>query len=400
MAATALIKFTQGPNTAAAGIAVLGTLTDGSVTITNGNNTDVASWKIYLLDAPPDSALYALGAQPQVLAEASDNSPTHSMAVDVAGSYRCMLEVRDAGGTLDRDIRVFGIPDRHGFVRPPYQKNPDPLPVALPGIITEDPRPYKPDEQNYGVNPRGWAGDGVSGQLEQFFRQYDYSIFQVFATTPITLTVTSKPHAIVDLPTIAGVAQLTLPTAPPAGYTQRVSALGPKDNTQVLTIVPGVGGSINTLSTLKMLGGGSVDLVHRGSNVWSVIGGKYNIYERTIVGGVQNTDLTGWTAIGAATFNPSDLLNYSGGLVPFLAICHTTDAADAAEIRLFNITTASAVVGSNLVFTETIPTQKSANLTLPAGANMYEAQLRLQTTGSPNRAFCSQAQFIIDWFQV
>jgi hypothetical protein len=119
MAATALIHFAQGAHTDDAGKAVLGEHGDFSlVTVTNDNNADVVSWQIALLDAPADSAAFAPGSQPQILAQASNNSPTIGFTPDVAGTYRVMLEVRDAAENVDRDIRCFGIPDARGFVRP------------------------------------------------------------------------------------------------------------------------------------------------------------------------------------------------------------------------------------------------------------------------------------------
>src|SRR3569832_1699074 len=102
--AAALIQFTQGAHTDSAGKAVLGAFGDFSaVTVTNGNNTGVVSWKIFLLDAPPDSTTFAVGSQPQVLAQASDNTPTATFTPDVAGTYRVMLELSD-GISADRDI--------------------------------------------------------------------------------------------------------------------------------------------------------------------------------------------------------------------------------------------------------------------------------------------------------
>src|SRR5262245_53470249 len=108
--ATALIQFTQGLATDVAGKAVIGTFGDFSaVTVDNGDNTGVVSWVIYLLDAPSDSTTYPPAAQPQILAQAVDNTPTTTFTPDVAGSYRVMLEVTDAGGSIDRDIRCFGV---------------------------------------------------------------------------------------------------------------------------------------------------------------------------------------------------------------------------------------------------------------------------------------------------
>ena len=73
MAATALILFNQGgPGTP--GEAFAGTVAGGLVSISNNSNTDVASWRITLLDVPPDSALV-----PCVLATANSATPAASL---------------------------------------------------------------------------------------------------------------------------------------------------------------------------------------------------------------------------------------------------------------------------------------------------------------------------------
>jgi hypothetical protein len=131
-----------------------------------------------------------------------------------------------------------------------------------------------------------------------------------------------------------------------------------------------------------------------------MLGVKFDTYERSITAGVESTSQqTGFSSIGAAiSLAPEDFVN-SGGTATFEAVIETTNAADSAEIRLFNITTESVVSGSVLSTANLIPTLVSASVTLASGVNLYEAQLRLQTTGSPNIATCKQAQLKIDWFQ-
>lgn len=399
MPATALIRFTQGANTDVAGKAVLGDYEDFSaITVTNGDNTDVVEWTIYLLDAPPDSVSFPMGSNPQVLATAVTATPTTNFTPDADGTWRIMLEVRDALGAVDRDIRCFGIPDARGFVRPPYQKGPDPLPVELPIIISELPRPIKPDEQNYGLNERGWAGDRVSGQLEQFFEEYADNPFQLVSSTPFSATVGQPPLYVVDLPTIGGAATLNLPLTPRTGYTVQIFAIGPRAAAQRLTVAPSGGGNIGSFTSLILLGDSSIKLIHRGSNQWAIIGGKHEIIERTIVGGSQNTDTTGWTVVGTMELNLSDFLN-TGSTIVWRAIAQTTNVLDPAQMRLFNVTTAAEVVGSVLNFGAVTPALQQATVSLPAGSNLYEAQLRLTVTGSPNRAICYQAQAVVDDFQ-
>jgi len=156
MAATALIKITQGPNTDSGGVAVLGTVADGQVVVTNDDNTDVVSWEIYLYDVPPGSGL-SIG----LLASAATSTPMANFTPDVDGSYRIGVIVTGPGGTTDTDYRVFGIPfsTGRGMIAPPYQKLPDPLPVLGSGEPGE-----KPDEMNFGSQARGWAGDNTSSR--------------------------------------------------------------------------------------------------------------------------------------------------------------------------------------------------------------------------------------------
>lgn len=261
--ATALLRFTQGLNTDAAGKAVLGAFGDLSlVTVTNGNNAGVTSWKIYLLDAPPDSTTFPPINQPQILAQGVNGTPTVGFTPDVAGTYRLMLEVSD-GSSTDRDIRCFGIPDGRGFVRPPYQQNPDPLPTALPGLITLDPRPIKPDEQNYGSNVRGWAGNGNVGQLDAFLRQYEDLPPHDVTTTPFTAGADGLPLYAVN---VAGSPVFNLPLSPRTGFVVRVLCTG-----DLVTVVPqGSGSSVGGAPSKTLVRLEGAAFVHKGANVWLV----------------------------------------------------------------------------------------------------------------------------------
>lgn len=400
MAATALIKFTQGGNTDVPGKAVLGDFEDFSaVSVTNGNNLNVVEWTIYMLDAPPDSVTYATGSNPQVLATAVSNTPSTTFTPDVSGSYRIMLEVRDGLAQVDRDIRVFGIPDAEGNVRPPYQKGPDPLPVALPIIIAELPRPIKPDEQNYGTNARGWAGDRVTGQLEQFFEQHRELPFRNVVVTPFSAGLRQQPLYLVDLPTIGSSAVFNLPLSPRNGYVVRIVTLGAPNIARRLSVVPAGGGAIMSFSSVEMLGEADAEFVHTGGNNWVARGGQHISLERTIVGGVATTDLTTWVAIGAISINPADFLNIAN-TASWRVVAFTTNAADPTEVRLFNVTAASVVAGSTLSFNGLLPVQQTASISLVAGANIYEAQMRLSVTGAPHLAVCTQAEFILDSYQL
>lgn len=266
--ATALIQFQQGAHTDAAGKAVLGVHGEFStVEVTNGDNTGVVSWKVYVLDAPPDSVAFPPEDLPVVLAQAASSTPSATFEPDAAGTYRVMLEVVDNTAQVDRDIRCFGIPDARGFVRPPYQENPPPLPILLPSVISDGPRPVKPDEQNYGDNTRGWAGNGAAGQLDDFLRRYDDLPHEVVDTTPFTATASGAALYIVDLDAIGGSAAFTLPETPRVGFVVRIAVLaGAPDD--VATVSPANGGDVWDAPNVEILGNSTVVLVHRGGDDW------------------------------------------------------------------------------------------------------------------------------------
>lgn len=149
----ALIKFDQGPNSDIAGRAVSGTTTDGVVTVSNGDDTGVVSWKFEVLYVPPGSALPLTVQGPTGVA-------TFTFTPDVAGSYRIRLTVFDAGSSSEEDIRNFCVPFTNGVIAPPYQRNPSPIPLTGLG--------GKPDEMNIGGQAFGWDGEDAPGAFLMF----------------------------------------------------------------------------------------------------------------------------------------------------------------------------------------------------------------------------------------
>lgn len=89
MAVTAIIRLTQGSNSVT-GSDLVGGLAGGLVTVSSGDNTDVDSWSIELLEIPPGSGL-SVG----VLAAATSATPVATFTPDVTGSYRIELTVVD-----------------------------------------------------------------------------------------------------------------------------------------------------------------------------------------------------------------------------------------------------------------------------------------------------------------
>ncbi len=139
---SALLKITQASHTDTAGRAVKGTLTDGTVVFSNGDNTNVSSWKYEVLNVPPGSAI-------PLTVQGPGGASTFTMAQpDVPGSYRIRLTVIHNDLSTDVDIRNLVVPFTHGLMCPPYQGNPLPLSIVL-----------KPDEMNIGGQTNGWMGD-------------------------------------------------------------------------------------------------------------------------------------------------------------------------------------------------------------------------------------------------
>lgn len=278
MAATALIVLDQG-GPGPAGQAFEGTLAGGAVTVTNDDDTDVSTFTFTMLDVPPGSAVatgvMATGAPPS----------TASFTPDVPGSYRVQLEVTD-GTTPDVDIRCFGVRNARGVIIPPYQRNPDPKPLpgsGLPGA--------KPDEQNYGGQARGWAGDRSSGQLEQFFLTYDDLQPTVITSTPYNPPVSNGPPLIVvDLATIGGNAVVNLQTGARTGQPFRIQAVGGTNYTVTVNMPPGH--TINGETDLVILDGGGETFVFQGGTLWVRVGATVDNRKQALPTVMSSTPFT------------------------------------------------------------------------------------------------------------
>lgn len=161
MAAVALIKFTQGATVGNDGEALI--VNGGAtVTIENSSNTDVVAWTIDLVEAPPGSILHTDPGTWTNLGAASDNTPVANFLPDAAvpGTYRIRLEVEDALGVTNVDIRnVCVLTDNRSIVLSPYMELPQPLPLTDPSSPQPD---QKPDELNFGGQKLGWCG-GAGG---------------------------------------------------------------------------------------------------------------------------------------------------------------------------------------------------------------------------------------------
>ncbi len=170
MAATALLKFTQGLTIGANGQALKGVI-GTAVTVLNSDNTDVASWQIDLVYVDPASAV--VPATPYAFSD-SGSVATATFTPDVRGSYRFVLKVwavsNRVGDPADTDIRVFAVPEINGLVVPAAQLWPRPLPPLGSGELGA-----KPFEFNFGGQVYGWAGNGLNdGLLNELIRRVDH----------------------------------------------------------------------------------------------------------------------------------------------------------------------------------------------------------------------------------
>jgi len=172
----------------------VGTLTDGTVTLSNGDNTDVVLWTYSLIYVPPGSAI-------PLSTSGATASPTWSFAQpDVPGCYRVRLVVQDGSGNTDTDIRNFIVPCTYGTIIPPYQGIPTPLPLTGTGS--------KPDELNIGGQSFGWSGDGSYSLLHANLARLDwllgaYSVGARYKAGVID-TDSGTPDITTDLFTITG----------------------------------------------------------------------------------------------------------------------------------------------------------------------------------------------------
>lgn len=174
MAAIALLKFVQGATTGPDGEALYCT-TGTQVDVSNVSNVDVASWQIDLLYTPPGSGVAV--ATPLAFSNTA-TAPAASFTPDVAGCFRVRLTVYESAGRVgvsNVDIRnVIVRTSKHGWVLPPFQD----LPLPLPLLGSSEPG-EKPNELNVGGQALGWHGGNSDGLLHNILKEIDESNFDI-----------------------------------------------------------------------------------------------------------------------------------------------------------------------------------------------------------------------------
>lgn len=380
MAAVADLQFTQGPNTDIAGRAVVGTLTDGACNITNGTNTDVASWEIELLYSPPGSAV-----APAVLATAVSNTPAASFTPDVPGCYRIRERVFDAFGIRNEDIRNFGVPNFRGIILPPYQNDPLPLDVSL-----------KADELNFSGQAFGWAGDRTVGLFEKYF-ETERDLFSVaVVATPFTAIAVEADVYLVDTTTIGGASVFNLPAAARNGQVFIVKDAGRSAAIFPVTVtLPGGDTFEDTTSTRVIFAdGGAIMLMKLSGTAWRLLQNTNREKWIPIFGGVDSTSNTG--GFDRVASLPLNVGNFpDDATFRFEAIMETTNVANAHTVQLFNLTTPGIVAGSVLSSTSLTPEFQTGFISHPgvllSGNNVYELQHQMAAGSGPDEVTITKA---------
>lgn len=110
--ANAKIQFTQGASTPGPGYAMLGA-TGTSVTVSNGDDADVAKWTFTVIDVGVGSTVSQGVVQDGAI-------PAWSFVPDVSGCYVVQLETTDRQGNVYQDQRVFGVLETNGLLIPSF----------------------------------------------------------------------------------------------------------------------------------------------------------------------------------------------------------------------------------------------------------------------------------------
>ena len=173
----------------------------------------------------------------------------------------------------------------------------------------------------------------------------------------------------------------------------------------------GLTGSLQNISSnLTYLAAGQNITIVTQSNGQIVVSATGNTFPKleniTIVAGIFRASTTTFQAISAFELNiggpetmiPSGSTGYAAYFQPLIEIF---PSGALCEVRLWNITTLSAVTNSSMTGSSLIPERlKTTNLTgsFATGSNIYEVQIRLSgTTGTTYRAICKGARLVINW---
>ena len=380
MAVTASIKFTQGGNTAVAGQAVEGNLTDGTVTVTNGDNLNVSSWEMELVDTPPGSAVTK-----EIFATGISSTPSGSFdQPDLPGAYRVKLTVREGSGNFDTDVRNLVVRNFRGHVSPPYQKNPDPIDIVV-----------KADELNVGGQAYGWAGDGNSGLLRTFFSTYEDVPSAVVTATPFTAEMETATLWLVNTTTIAATSIFNLPASPRDGQVFTILDNQNDAFTYPISVTLPGGNQFEDGTSVRRIfaNGGLMKLMKLTGTSWRILQNTNREEYIPIFSGQKSTANNNYQRLASFNFNPDNFP--VGARYVFEVIAETTNASNPIEIQLEN-QTLTAIVSTPLSSISLVPQLRTDTLVSPAdlaaGDNVYELQFQMTSGSGPDEATCSGAR--------
>lgn len=375
----ASIVFDQG-GAFPAGRAAVGTA-GSPVQVTNEDNTDIVAWSIWLAAAPEGSVTYSAASTgvPQILGSAIGNTPLIDFTPDAPGEYRIVLDVEDAGGSKDRDIRMFAVPSASGLVLPTMSFDPLPIEIELSGVIPELEVAAKAHERNYSGQKRGWEPS-----LTEYFRKYRDYLYVIINSTPYAPDASDVPPMyLIGGNDIGGPATINLPTPAYEGQTFFFQA----DSAEEIHTINLPGGHTFILtggSSFRCTQGHSFGVVYLTGTFWTLIGPQPRFEEHPLLLGLATTtDDSAWAPVGYIDY--SNFLNPLGYRVNYFTA--TDNASDGMSARLYDLDDSSVVTNSTLTNTSTTPSLESGSVILVPGSEQFAVEIKLAsqaggTTGS------------------
>lgn len=146
-----------------------------------------------------------------------------------------------------------------------------------------------------------------------------------------------------------------------------------------------VSGTSITYSGLVLSAGQAVDF-------WYSLGtgsgsGGSGVQFISILSGIETHDLDGWKTVGIVEITSTEFT----GTASIEAVLYTSDGYADGYARLYNSTTMTQI-GSDLTTTNNLPTLLSSAITLTAGSNLYELQIRVEQDGTDEFVSCGMGR--------
>lgn len=111
--------------------------------------------------------------------------------------------------------------------------------------------------------------------------------------------------------------------------------------------------------------------------------------------GAQSTTSTSDVVIGGAYFDPSQAKIAAGTTTLTLEAIGQVVSGVTGTLTLYNVTDASTA--ATLTWTETVATRKTAAVTLPASAKIYELRIKKSGGGASDYALVYGVNLLVSW---